>query len=107
MVAAAALRENRGDMQVHGSHRLAHALHNAGLVNEYRLLILPVVVGAGKRLFDGSSVPSGLRLMESETLAGGAVYLRLRPIPFGTADMTPRGWGMGAGMPEPPQRYLW
>ncbi|WAP52266.1 dihydrofolate reductase family protein [Arthrobacter sp. ATA002] len=88
--AVAALRNRRGEVQVHGSHQLARTLHNAGLVDEYRLLVFPVVVGAGKRLFDTGAVPSGFRLLESETLDSGALHLRLRPIPFGTADAEPR-----------------
>ncbi|MET4062109.1 dihydrofolate reductase [Arthrobacter sp. UYP6] len=89
--AIAALKEYRGDMQVHGSHRLAQALHNAGMVDEFRLLVLPVIVGSGKRLFDSSSMPTGLELLAAETLPGGAQYLRFRPIPFGTTDIAPRG----------------
>ena len=84
--AVSELRDRHGEVQVHGSHRLAWALHNAGLVDEYRLLVFPVVVGSGKRLFDAGAAPSGFRLLESETLDGGALHLRLHPIPFGTAN---------------------
>lgn len=90
LTAIAALKEHRGDMQVHGSHRLVQALHSAGLVDEYRLLLLPMVVGTGKRLFSEASVPSGLQLLSAETLPAGALSLRFRPIPYGTADMGPR-----------------
>lgn len=93
--AIAALRARSGEVQVHGSPRLARTLHNAGLVDEYRLLVFPVVVGAGKRLFDTGASPSGFRLLESETLDGGALHLRMRPIPFGTADFE---HGRGAGI---------
>ncbi|MBP3042435.1 dihydrofolate reductase family protein [Arthrobacter jiangjiafuii] len=87
--AVAALRDHRGELQVHGSHQLARSLHDAGLVDEYRLLVFPVVVGAGKRLFETGSVPSGFQLLESETLDNGAVHLRLRPVPFTTAEIGP------------------
>lgn len=90
LTAIAALKEHPGDMQVHGSHRLVQALHNAGLVDEYRLLLLPLVVGTGKRLFSDGSVPSGLQLLSAETLPGGALSLRFRPVPYGTADIGPR-----------------
>lgn len=88
--AVAALRDRRGEVQVHGSHQLARTLHDAGLIDEYRLLVFPVVVGSGKRLFETGTVPSGFRVLESETLDSGALHLRLRPIPFGTADFEPR-----------------
>ena len=86
------LRHKGGDMQVHGSRRLARSLHDAGMVDEFRLLIFPVVVGTGKRLFDAGSVPSGFSVLESETLDSGTFHLRLRPRPFGTADMGPYNW---------------
>ena len=84
------LKRGRGEIQVHGSHRLARSLHDAGMVDEFRLLVFPVVVGTGKRLFDAGSVPSGFQVLESETLDSGTFHLRLRPIPFGTVDMGPR-----------------
>ena len=86
LAAVAALRAHSGEIQVHGSHRLAQALHNAGLVDEYRLLIFPVVVGGGKRLFDNGSMPANFRLLESETMDSGALHLRLRRLPFMTAE---------------------
>lgn len=67
------------ELQVHGSWRLARTLHDAGLVDEYRLLAFPVVLGAGKRLFDADSTPSGFTLVDSEVTATGAVHQVLRP----------------------------
>lgn len=75
------------ELQVHGSWKLARTLHDAGLVDEYRLLYFPVVVGPGKRLFDSGSVPSAFRLEECVTTNGGAVGLTLRPTAFVTADL--------------------
>ncbi|GAA0805219.1 dihydrofolate reductase family protein [Spirilliplanes yamanashiensis] len=68
-----------GELQVHGSWRLARSLHDAGLVDVYRLIQFPVVVGAGKRLFDGAA-PASYRITESAVLPGGAgvVSLTLR-----------------------------
>lgn len=90
LAAVALLRDHRGEVQVHGSYRLARSLHDAGLIDEYRLLVFPVVVGAGKRLFESGAAPSGFRVLESETLDSGTQHLRLRPIPFGTAEFEPR-----------------
>jgi dihydrofolate reductase len=67
------------ELQVHGSWQLARTLHNAGLVDVYRLLVFPVVVGEGKRLFEPGAVPSGFRTTSSELTAAGAVSLVLEP----------------------------
>jgi dihydrofolate reductase len=73
-----------GELQVHGSARLARALHQAGLVDEYRLLVFPVTVGNGKRLFTADAPASGYTLAESRTTSTGVVYSVLRPRPFET-----------------------
>ena len=54
------------ELQVHGSWQLARTLHDAGLVDEYRLLVFPVVVGSGKRLFADGAVTSAYTLLDSE-----------------------------------------
>jgi dihydrofolate reductase len=71
-----------GELQVHGSWQLAQTLHLAGLVDVYRLLIFPVVVGAGKRLFAPDGVQSGFRTVKSQVTGGGATFLVLEPAPF-------------------------
>ncbi|GAB2496776.1 dihydrofolate reductase family protein [Nocardiopsis aegyptia] len=77
-----ALKERPGgELQVHGSWRLAQTLHRAGLVDVYRLLVFPVVVGPGKRLFDESSPPGGFRVGSSHVSDGGVVALTLVPDP--------------------------
>jgi dihydrofolate reductase len=82
-----------GELQVHGSWQLAHALHNAGLVDEYRLLVFPVVVGDGKRLFDTGGAPSGFTVVDRTLLDNGATAVRMRPEPFRTADLPMPGDG--------------
>jgi dihydrofolate reductase len=71
-----------GELQLHGSAQLAQALHRAGLVDEYRLLVFPVTVGNGKRLFTGDAPARGYTLADSRTTGTGAVYSVLRPRPF-------------------------
>ncbi|WP_304451326.1 dihydrofolate reductase family protein [Nocardiopsis sp. YSL2] len=85
-----ALKERPGEeLQVHGSWRLAQTLHRAGLVDVFRLLVFPAVVGQGKRLFDESSLPGGFRVESGFVSAGGVVALTLVPDPaidLGTHD---------------------
>jgi dihydrofolate reductase len=71
-----------GELQVHGSAGLASALHEAGLIDEYRLVIFPVTVGAGKRLFASEAPPSSYELITSRTTGGGAMYVELSPTAF-------------------------
>lgn len=71
-----------GELQVHGSWRLVRSLHEAGLVDEYRLLIFPVCVGAGKRLFPDNGPSTGFTVVESRSVDAGTVYLALRPAPY-------------------------
>jgi dihydrofolate reductase len=78
--AVSALKAQPGrELQVHGSWQLARALHEAGLVDEYRLLVFPVVVGPGKRLFDHRSTPTGFDVVRTETTTSGLVHHVLRP----------------------------
>jgi dihydrofolate reductase len=71
-----------GELQVHGSHRLVQALTAAGLVDEFRLLTFPVVLGRGKRLFDEGTAPSGFTVVSAEALPSGLTYSVLRPAPL-------------------------
>jgi len=83
-----ALRERPGrELQVHGSWQLAQTLHNAGLVDVYRLLVFPVVVGDGKRLFDDTTRPSAFRTVSSSPTAAGATHLVLEPTEFTRGDL--------------------
>jgi dihydrofolate reductase len=64
-----------GDLAVSGPG-LASSLARAGLVEEYRLVVFPVIVGGGKSYFPVLDQELGLRLEETRTFLGGAVYLR-------------------------------
>ena len=66
--------EVEGDLLVAGSGRLTRALAERGLVDEYRLMVYPIVLGQGKRLFDGLGVSRQLRLVASQP-AGETVIL--------------------------------
>jgi dihydrofolate reductase len=78
-----------GELQVHGSAGLVGTLHEAGLIDEFRLLVFPVTVGRGKRLFSENAPASSFTLVESRTTSTGAVYSALTPTPFvvGTAHV--------------------
>jgi len=76
-----ALKSEPGkDIVTTGSITLVHALIAAGLVDEYRLFVYPVVLGRGERLFaDATEVPR-LRLVEARPFRSGIVLLRYRPM---------------------------
>lgn len=65
------------EIQVHGSWQLARFLYAADLVDAYRLLILPVTVGEGKRLFDSPSELGAYTLTRKETTESGALAVTL------------------------------
>jgi len=68
----AELKEQPGrELQIHGSASLAQSLLAARLIDELRLVIAPVVVGNGRRLFPVGGAPAGLRLLRNETTPGG------------------------------------
>ncbi len=66
------------ELQVHGSLDLIQTLVTAELVDEFHVLVFPVVLGDGKRLFD-DIVPTALELVESQTTSMGAMLQTYRP----------------------------
>jgi dihydrofolate reductase len=62
-----------GDLQVIGSPQPVQTLVEHDLVDEYRLMIDPLIVGGGKRLFCDGTAPKPLRLVESEATSTGAI----------------------------------
>ncbi|TWP53642.1 dihydrofolate reductase [Lentzea tibetensis] len=75
-----ALKDEPGsDIVVTGSIMLCHTLIEAGLVDEYRLFVYPVVQGRGRRLFpDGFELPA-LKLLEAKAFRCGITYSRYTP----------------------------
>jgi len=72
--AVAALKEGEGkSLHVVGSTELVHALIEHDLVDQYRVMIDPLAVGGGKRLFTDDGVARPLRLVESQVTATGAI----------------------------------
>jgi dihydrofolate reductase len=71
---AAVRAEFDGDLEV-GGPTLAAQFIERGLVDEYGLVVHPVVLGSGTPFFPGLERPQGLRLIETRTFASGAVYL--------------------------------
>ena len=71
-------RKAEQDIVVMGSASVVHALMAAGLVDEYRLLMFPVVLGAGTRLFPDGTAPADLALVSAGTRGAAArlVYTR-------------------------------
>ena len=73
---AALKQTDGGPIAVHGSASLGRALADAGLVDRYHLLVFPVLLGAGKRLFsDTDKDKQLLRVRESETYGNGVTKL--------------------------------
>ena len=75
------LREgDGGDIVVHGSAQLVQGLIDNDLVDELRLMVFPVVLGDGKRLFGPTSDKKGLRLTDSQVVGDGvAILVYARP----------------------------
>jgi len=86
------LKERDGrQLQVHGSGRLAQFLLANDLVDRLNLLVFPVIVGAGRRLFPDSGIATGLALDESRTTPSGVGISVYRPSgrpEFGSVDET-------------------
>ena len=68
-----------GDVVVHGSVQLVQELLERDLVDELRLMVFPVVLGSGKRLFGETSDKKSLRLTESKTVGDGVEILVFQP----------------------------
>lgn len=90
------LKEKPGqDIVIHGSPGLIRSLMPTGLIDEYRLLVYPLVLGSGKRLFDEGN-QANLKLVESKIFGTGVVKLVYHRGVKGTARAS-RGTQPSAG----------
>jgi dihydrofolate reductase len=72
-------RAHDGDIVVHGSARLVQELLERDLVDELRLMVFPVVLGSGKRLFGDTGDKKPLSLVDSKMVGDGVAILVYRP----------------------------
>jgi dihydrofolate reductase len=77
-------QELDGDIVVHGSARLVQTLVEHDLVDEFRLMVYPVVLGSGKRLFGDTSAKKPLRLVDSKVVGDGVAILIYEPAESGS-----------------------
>ena len=74
----AKLKEHPGrELQMHGSGALAQTVLDAGLIDTVRLIVFPVVLGAGKRLFAEGRTPSSFRLADLTSTSSGVTMQTL------------------------------
>jgi dihydrofolate reductase len=69
------------DISISGSPTLVRSLLEDDLLDELRLMVHPIVVGSGKRLFEEGSDQKALELLDSKTFSTGVLYLTYQPAP--------------------------
>jgi dihydrofolate reductase len=74
------LKQQTGfDILIFGSSTLVNSLMQYNLIDEYRLMVFPIVVGSGKRLFQDVNEKKYLKLIETKTFSSGVVVLSYKP----------------------------
>jgi dihydrofolate reductase len=84
-----------GEIQVHGSSGLIQTLLAHDLVDELHVLVFPVLLGSGKRLFAEGTVPAGLELVDGTTLGTGVfagTYARRGKVAYGAMGPETGNW---------------
>jgi dihydrofolate reductase len=72
-------QEDGPNLVIQGSSVLIAALHGAGLIDRHTLLVFPVVLGSGKRVFGAGVKPAALKLVAAQTAPSGVVISTLEP----------------------------
>lgn len=94
--AVAELKQGEGgEIQVHGSGELIQTLIKHDLVDEFHLLVFPVLLGSGKRLFGGGTIPASLRLIATTAMDTGVVistYARSGKVEYGAMGPETGNW---------------
>ncbi|MER6945897.1 dihydrofolate reductase family protein [Nonomuraea sp. NPDC000554] len=88
-------RGEGGEIQVHGSGKLIQTLVEHDLVDEFHLLVFPVLIGSGKRLFAEGTMPVGLKLVDTTTSSAGVVvstYRRDGKVEYGAMGPETGNW---------------
>jgi dihydrofolate reductase len=67
------------DVLIFGSGDLVNTLIQHGLIDEYQIMVFPIIVGSGKHLFKDGSETSAMRLVDTKTFGSGVVVLTYRP----------------------------
>jgi dihydrofolate reductase len=81
VAAVSELREQPGgDLVILGSGALVRSLLPHGLIDELTLMVNPLVLGSGRRLFGGGSAPAPLRLIDSTATPAGVIIATYRPV---------------------------
>ena len=73
-------QELNGEIVVPASFQLLHTLIEHDLVDELRLMIIPVVLGAGERLFGETTEMKPMRLIDAQTIDNGVAFLTYEPV---------------------------
>lgn len=75
-------QDDEGELQVHGSIQLARELHGAGMIDIYRFLIAPVVVGEGSGIFYGNGPASSMTVTHHRVTDSGVIAIDMIPGDF-------------------------
>jgi dihydrofolate reductase len=72
-------KESPEDMAILGSGSLVSQLAPRGLIDEYQIVAVPVVLGKGRTMFEGIGESLPLRLIKTQSFANGNVLMRYEP----------------------------